>query len=75
MLGTDEIANRISNVLVAKLGISEDRIAEVSSIERDLGATSLDVVETIMSLEDEFGIEIPTGMPKRCKPWVTSSRL
>lgn len=58
MLRTDEIAARISNVLVAKLGISADRIADVASIESDLGATSLDMVETIMSLEDEFGIEI-----------------
>ena len=58
MLRTDEIAARISNVLVAKLGIGADRIADVASIESDLGATSLDMVETIMSLEDEFGIEI-----------------
>ena len=58
MLRTDEIAARISNVLVAKLGIGADKIADVASIESDLGATSLDMVETIMSLEDEFGIEI-----------------
>jgi acyl carrier protein len=58
MLRTDDITARVSNVLVARLGISPDKVAEVASIEADLGATSVDMVETIMSLEDEFGIEI-----------------
>jgi acyl carrier protein len=58
MLRTDDITARVGNVLVAKLGISADRVAEFASIEADLGATSVDMVETIMSLEDEFGIEI-----------------
>lgn len=58
MLRTDEIAARISNVLVAKLGIDADRVADTASMESDLGATSLDMVETIMALEDEFDIEI-----------------
>jgi acyl carrier protein len=58
MLRTDDITARVNNVLVAKLGISADRVAEFASIEADLGATSVDMVETIMSLEDEFGIEI-----------------
>ncbi|SEP51535.1 acyl carrier protein [Rhodospirillales bacterium URHD0017] len=58
MVGTDEIADRICNVLVARLGANPDSIAEAASLDADLGATSLDMVETIMSLEDEFGIEI-----------------
>ena len=57
-VGTDEIADRISNVLVARLRANPDRIAETASLDADLGATSLDMVETIMTLEDEFGIEI-----------------
>jgi acyl carrier protein len=58
MLRTEEIAARIGDVLVAKLGINADSVVEVANIEMDLGATSLDMVETIMSLEDEFDIEI-----------------
>ena len=57
-VGTDEIADRISNVLVARLRANPDSIAESASLDADLGATSLDMVETIMTLEDEFGIEI-----------------
>ena len=58
MLGTDEISLRIINVLVAKLGIDPNRVADTASMESDLGVTSLDMVETIMALEDEFGIQI-----------------
>jgi acyl carrier protein len=58
MLRTEEIAARIGDVLVAKLGIGADSVVEVANIEMDLGASSLDMVETIMSLEDEFDIEI-----------------
>ena len=58
MLRTEEITARIADVLVVKLGINADSVVEVANIEMDLGATSLDMVETIMSLEDEFDIEI-----------------
>jgi acyl carrier protein len=58
MLRTEEITARIGDVLVAKLRISADSAVEVANIEVDLGATSLDMVETIMSLEDEFDVEI-----------------
>ena len=58
MVRTDEIADRISAVLVTRLRATPASIAEAASLDADLGATSLDMVETIMSLEDEFGIEI-----------------
>jgi acyl carrier protein len=58
MVRTDEIADRISTVLVTRLRATPDSISEAASLDADLGATSLDMVETIMSLEDEFNIEI-----------------
>ena len=53
-----DIAERVSNVVVAKLHVPADRVTQAANFIDDLAATSLDVVETIMSLEDEFGIEI-----------------
>jgi acyl carrier protein len=53
-----DIADRVSSVLAARLHVHDDRIAEATTFEGDLGATSLDMVEVIMSLEDEFRIEI-----------------
>ena len=53
-----DIAERISNVFVSRLHIEHDRVTEAANFIDDFAATSLDIVETIMSLEDEFGIEI-----------------
>ena len=58
VLVMSDIADRVSNVVVAKLHIPPDRITESAKFIEDLAATSLDIVETIMSLEDEFGVEI-----------------
>jgi acyl carrier protein len=56
--GATDIADRVSSVLAARLYVPGDRIAEAATFEGDLGATTLDMVEVIMSLEDEFRIEI-----------------
>ena len=58
VLSMSDISERVSNVVVAKLHIPANRVTQAASFIDDLAATSLDVVETIMSLEDEFGIEI-----------------
>jgi acyl carrier protein len=51
------IADRVSTVVASKLHIDPNSITTAASFN-DLAATSLDMVETIMSLEDEFGVEI-----------------
>ena len=55
---TNEIAERISRVLETRLRVDPGRITEIANFDEDLSATSLDMAETIMSLEDEFGVEI-----------------
>ena len=51
--------DRVKKVLVEQLDVSEDEIVPAASIVDDLKADSLDVVEIIMGLEEEFDIEIP----------------
>ena len=51
--------DKVKEVIVDKLGVEEDKIESSSSFVDDLGADSLDTVELIMQLEEEFGIEIP----------------
>lgn len=53
------VFEKIKEMLAAQLDIEEDKISMESSIVDDLGADSLDVVDLIMSLEEEFDIEIP----------------
>ena len=50
---------KISSLIAEQLGIEKDKITPDSEIVKDLGADSLDVVEMLMSIEDEFEIEIP----------------
>jgi acyl carrier protein len=54
----EEIAERVKEVLVEQLGIDGGEITEEASFQEDLDADSLDLVELIMELEDQFGIKI-----------------
>ena len=56
---TEEIFEKVKTVIVEQLGIDEANVRMDSSFLDDLGADSLDIVEFIMALEEEFGIEIP----------------
>ena len=54
-----EILDKVKEVVMDKLGVEESQITETAHFMDDLGADSLDTVELIMQLEEEFGIEIP----------------
>ena len=56
---TEEIFEKVKTVIVEQLGIDEANVRMESSFLDDLGADSLDIVEFIMALEEEFGLEIP----------------
>ncbi len=51
--------DKVKEVIIDKLGVEEDKIVTEASFVDDLGADSLDTVELIMQLEEEFGLEIP----------------
>ena len=55
----EEVLERVKSALGTQLGIDEGEITEESSFQEDLDADSLDLVELIMELEDQFGIKIP----------------
>jgi acyl carrier protein len=54
----DEVYERVKEVLTEQLGVEEGDITEEASFQEDLDADSLDLVELIMELEDQFGIKI-----------------
>ena len=51
--------DKVKEIIIDKLGVEEEKIASGASFVDDLGADSLDTVELIMQVEEEFGIEIP----------------
>ncbi|MCW9022597.1 MAG: acyl carrier protein [Sedimenticola sp.] len=53
------VEERVRKIVVEQLGVSEDEVTLEASFVDDLGADSLDTVELVMQLEEEFGTEIP----------------
>ena len=53
------VFEKITGILAEQLGADENDMTMETNIARDLGADSLDVVELLMAIDDEFGIEIP----------------
>ena len=54
----EEVFERVKEVLTEQLGVDENEVTEEASFQEDLDADSLDLVELIMALEDQFGIKI-----------------
>ena len=59
IMSSEEIFEKVKGVIVEQLGVAEGNITMKASFIDDLGADSLDIVELIMALEEEFDIEIP----------------
>ncbi|MDW7760815.1 MAG: acyl carrier protein [Acidobacteriota bacterium] len=55
----DQLIKKVKAIVSDKLSIGEDQVTEEASFIDDLGADSLDTVELVMALEDEFGLDIP----------------
>ena len=53
------VKDKVKNIIVEQLGVDEEEVTEDASFVDDLGADSLDTVELVMALEEEFGLEIP----------------
>jgi acyl carrier protein len=53
------IEQKVKNIIADQLGVGEDEIKPGSSFIEDLGADSLDIVELVMAMEEEFEVEIP----------------
>lgn len=52
--------NKVKEVVAEQLGVESAELSSETSLKKDLNADSLDLFQIIMSLEEEFGIEIPT---------------
>ena len=58
-MSSEEIFEKVKNIIVEQLGVADTSVTMEASFIDDLGADSLDIVELIMALEEEFDIEIP----------------
>lgn len=58
-MNSEEIFDKVKEIIIEQLGVAETSITTEASFIDDLGADSLDIVELIMALEEEFDLEIP----------------
>lgn len=59
------VEERVSKIVVEQLGVKEDEVTSEASFVDDLGADSLDTVELVMALEEEFECEIPDDQAEK----------
>lgn len=59
MSSEEEVFEKVKNIIIEQLGVTDSSVTDDASFIDDLGADSLDIVELIMALEEEFDIEIP----------------
>ena len=64
-MGREEILERIREITADRLGVDEGEVTPEASFREDLEADSLDLVELIMELEEQFGMEIPDEEAER----------
>ena len=58
-MSTTSVEQKVKSIIAEQLGVGEDEIKPESSFIEDLGADSLDIVELVMAMEEEFEVEIP----------------
>ena len=62
-----DIATRVKKIIVDKLGVDEAEVTAEASFTNDLGADSLDIVELVMTMEEEFELDIPDEDAEKMK--------
>ena len=58
-MNTEEVFEKVKGIIVEQLGVAETSVTMEASFIDDLGADSLDIVELVMAVEEEFDMEIP----------------
>ena len=57
-MAKEEILDKLKELVVDQLGVEEDEVTMEASMQDDLGADSLDLVDLVMSVEEEFGVKV-----------------
>ena len=64
-MSSEEVFEKVKGIIVEQLGVAETAVTLEASFIDDLGADSLDIVELVMALEEEFDIEIPDAVAEK----------
>ena len=64
-MSEEEIFSKLKKIIIDQFGVEEDKITMESVFSDDLAADSLDIVELVMNIEDEFNIQIPDDQAEK----------
>ena len=64
-MSSEEVFEKVKGIIVEQLGVAETAVTMEASFIDDLGADSLDIVELIMALEEEFDLDIPDSVAEK----------
>ena len=67
MKSRDEIKEKVIQIVCDNLGVNKEQVTDSTSFTEDIGADSLDIVELVMELEEEFDIQIPDDQAEKIK--------
>ena len=67
-MAKEEIFDKLKELVVDQLGVEEDEVTMEASMQDDLGADSLDLVDLVMSVEEEFGVKVADEDLENIKP-------
>ena len=67
MATREEVIDQVKQILIQQLGVDEAQVTPEAAFQEDLDADSLDLVELIMELEDQFGVKIPDEEAQKIK--------
>ena len=65
--GKKMVFEKVKNIIIDQLDVDEDKVTLTANIQDDFGADSLDIVDLVMSFEDEFDLEIPDDQVENIK--------
>jgi acyl carrier protein len=58
-MSEEEIEEKVKDIIAKELGVNPEQVTQTASLSEDLGADSLDTVELVMAIEEEFSIDVP----------------
>ena len=66
-MSEEEIEEKVKDIIAKELGVNPEQVTQTASLSEDLGADSLDTVELVMAIEQEFSVDVPDDAAEKLR--------